>query len=339
MRTQKSGTIDKGSRWRITRRSVQIILGFLWLLDGFLQFQPQMFTSHFASRVISPAATGQPLFVAGPMHFFIHIFLFHPALFNCFAALTQLGLGVLILLRRTTKLGLIGSMLWGLFVWGIGEGYGGIFSGHTILLMGAPGAALLYVILALAVMPKNNKQGSRPPYWLAFVWAASWIGGAIYQLLPGQNTLADISSMVAGNGAHQPGWLASLDNHIASWINNFGAQGSHSVMHMSMSQMATMQTQNYSGYWFILLMAIIQLVIGLAIFLPKIYRNSAITLGIALSFIFWVIGQSFGGIFTGLATDPNAGPLLILIGVAILGCKNLPSDMSRFYARLEQIVT
>jgi len=38
-----------------------------------------------------------------------------------------------------------------------------------------------------------------------------WIGGAIYQLLPGQNTVSSISTMIASNGFGQPGWLASLD--------------------------------------------------------------------------------------------------------------------------------
>jgi hypothetical protein len=330
----------KMTKWHITSRFIQIALGLLWLLDGFLQFQPQLFTSNFTSQVISPAAVGQPLFVAGPMHFFIYIFLFHPAIFNSFAAITQLGLGVLILMKRTVKIGLIGSMAWGLFVWAIGEGYGGIFSGHTLLLMGAPGAALLYVLLAFAVLPRSKTKDSRPPYWLTFVWAASWIGGAIYQLLPGQNTVADISSIVAGNDGGQPGWLASLDNRVANWINNFGSpMGTHGVMHMSMSQMASMQTQSYSGYWFILLLATIQLLIGLVIFLPRVYRNSAITLGIALSLMFWVVGQSFGGIFTGLATDPNAAPLFILFGLAILGCKNLSIDLQSFYKRLEQMIT
>jgi len=42
--------------------------------------------------------------------------------------------------------------------------------------MGAPGAALLYVVLAAAVLPKetrkaDNKESQSPAYWLAFVWA------------------------------------------------------------------------------------------------------------------------------------------------------------------------
>ena len=133
---------------RITKRTIQIALGVLWLLDGALQLQPQMFTSNFATQVIAPAAQGQPRLVSGVMHFAIRVFLLHPAIFNSFIAITQLGLGVLILWKRSVKLGLILSIGWGLFVWYVGEGLGGLASGHTLLLMGAPGAALIYATVS-----------------------------------------------------------------------------------------------------------------------------------------------------------------------------------------------
>lgn len=55
-------------RPRITRRGIQVTLGLLWILDGFLQFQPAMLTSKFATQVIAPAGQGQPAFrlLAGP---------------------------------------------------------------------------------------------------------------------------------------------------------------------------------------------------------------------------------------------------------------------------------
>jgi hypothetical protein len=36
-----------------------------------------------------------------------------------------------------------------------------------------------------------------------------------------------------------------------------------------------------------------------------------------LSIDYWVLGQSFGGITTGIATDPNAGPLFVLLALAL----------------------
>ena len=329
---------------KITRRTVQIGLGSLWLFDSLLQLQRQMFTSNFANQVIANAAQGQPHIVSGPMHFFVHIFLYNPVLFNSFTVITQLALGILILNKRTTRLGLIFSIGWGLFVWYIGEGFGGIFGLHTLILMGAPGAALIYAILALAVMPPKpepkTKTDNSPAYWLAFVWAFLWIGGAIYQLFSWQNNVSAISSMLSNNSNNMPGWLASLDIHLSNVINGFGnGANSPSAMHMSATQMTQMQPQQYAGFWFILLLAMLQAVIGIAVLFPGYIRKIAIGLGIILSLIFWVVGQSFGGIFTGLSTDPNSGPLFILLGIAILSCPNIDQKISKFIDHLESMLT
>lgn len=327
---------------KITKRSIQIVLGLLWILDGLLQFQPQMFTSSFTNGVVSLASQGQPFFVTHPVNFFVHIFLTHPLLFNLFIAFTQVIIGVLILLKRTTRIGLSASIGWGLFVWWIGEGLGGIFSGHAMLLMGLPGSALIYVVLALAVMSAKNKPSSvndKPAVWLPFAWAFFWILGSIYQLLPGQNSASDISSMIASNGSGQPGWLASLDYHVGSLINGFGNPAITANMHMSARQMAFMQTQNGSGDWFILLLALLGIYIGVGVFLPKLYRNLALFLGVIVSVIFWIIGQSFGGIFTGLATDPNSAVVFILMAVAITGCSDPHLLISKLLDRLEKNIT
>ena len=329
---------------KLTRRGVQIALGVLWLLDGALQLQHQMFTSSFANNVIAPAAEGQPLFVRGPMHFFIHVFLLHPAVFNALAAVTQLGLGALILWKRTVKIGLMASVAWSLFVWYIGEGLGGLASWRTLILMGAPGAALLYAVLALAAMPKkdkskNKEEDNQPAYWLAVAWAALWVGGAIYQLLPGQNAVSDISGMISSMANGAPGWLVSLDNHIAQIINGFGTPTtSMTGIHMTATQMSRMSTQAGSGYWFILLLATIQLCIGLGVFFVGVTRKIAIGLGILASLVFWVVGQALGRYFTGLATDPGSAPLFILLGISTLGVSGLDAKLAQLYKRIEIVL-
>jgi hypothetical protein len=309
---------------RITRRGVQLALAFLWLLDGILQLQHQMFTSAFATQVIAPAAAGQPHFITAVIHFGIRVFLTHPAIWNALIAAVQLDIGLLLIWKRTIRLGLLCSVVWGLFVWYVGEGLGGIFSGHTELLMGAPGAALLYVILSLAVFPKDETEKPKKEYlfpaaWLAFVWAFVWVGGAIYQLLPGQNSVAGLASMIAGNASGAPGWLATLDMHTANVISGFA-------------------TTNAQGncYWFILLLAILQLVIGFGVFAQKSTREFVLCMGIGLSIVCWVVGQSLGGYWTGLATDPSTGPLFVLLGLTILGQPMIDQELAKTYKRLEK---
>jgi hypothetical protein len=334
---------------KFMKRGVQISLGLLWLVDGALQLQHQMFSSAFATQVIAPAGQGQPIAIYGPINFEIHMILLHPAIFDAFFAIIQLALGVLILNKRTVKIGLLASVAWGLGVWYMGEGLSGMLSGHAMLLIGMPGAALIYAILALAVLPHKNNKGkkvdNRPAYWLPIVWAVVWVGGAVYQLLPGQNTVTDVASSISGlAGGGSPGWLSALQIHVSNIILGYSPTAvsqMNSQMNMSGGHMGeiTLISNHSTGYWFILLLAIVQAVIGLLIFLPRIYRKIAVALGITLSLTFWFLGQSLGTYYSGLATDPNSGPLFIILGIAILGCsqldfKLLKKDVLRLLQRL-----
>lgn len=301
------------------------MLGLLWLLDGVLQLQHQMFTTNFATSVIAPAAQGQPVFVSGLMHLFIRIFLLQPILFNSLIALSQLALGITILWKKTTRYGLIASVAWGLFVWYVGEGLGGLAGGQASLLMGAPGAAFIYAVLALGVLPshdssKTKREERLPAPWLAFFWAGLWIMGAIYQLLSGQNTTTDIATMIRNNASGAPGWLTALDTHTAKLIQGIGGNQTTQAhaMHMSISQMTLMPAAQSSGFWFILLLAVVQFLVGIAIFMPRHIRTVGVVSGIILSLLFWAVGQSFGSYYSGLATDPNSAPLYVLLAVTIL---------------------
>lgn len=286
---------------KITRRKIQIVLGSLWLLDGVLQLQHQMFTANFVHAVIAPAAQGQPQFVSGVMHFWIRIFLHQPVLCNLLIALIQLGLGILILCRRTARFGLLSSAIWGLFVWYVGEGLGGLFTGRASLIMGAPGAAILYVIIALGVLPlsSDHHDNDYPASWLAVVWAVVWLGGATLQLQSGQNTAASLSSMLIGmSDGGMPGWLGAMYIHVGHLVQDAGNLG-------------------------IVALIAVQACIGLCIFLPRWFRITAVSLGIALSILFWAVGQSFGSYYSGLATDPNTAPLIILLGIAVLSASDM----------------
>jgi len=339
----------------MNRRSIQVALAVLWLLDGALQLQHQMFTSNFASQVIAAAAQGQPRFVGSIVHFGIRILLIHPAVFNALFAAMQLGLGCLILWRRTTRLGLLFSVAWTVIVWVFGEGFGGILSGHTLLLMGAPGAVLLYGILALAVLPQEGsnrdkvqrrRKGQSAAYWLALVWLVLWVGGSAYQLAPGQDTATDLRSMIATNAADAPSLLATLDGYVVHNIDSLSPQqsaASTKEMDMSslpMSEQPSMNVPTNPGYGglLILLLAALQLAIGLGVLAPGIPRKIAIWTGIALSLVFWVVGQNLGGYYTGLATDPNSGPLFVLLGLAILGCADLDPHLAKLGGRITRLM-
>jgi len=302
----------------ITKRFVQISLGALWILDAALQLQHQMFTSAFANSVIAPVAAGQPAAIYGPIHFEVHLLLLHPAIFNSIFALIQLLLGLLILFKRTARAGLVLSVFWVLGVWFFGEGLGGLLSGTTTLWMGAPGAVIFYGILALSVLPKHKSKSSdeRPAYWLPIVWAVTWVGGSLLQLQSTQSSTRAVSSMIVGMSQGAPRWLVNLDVHTASFFS-------------------------VRGFGFIIFLLVIQIIIGLLIFFPGTLRKLAISLGIIMAFLIWLFGENLGEFYTGRATDPNSGPLLILLGIAILGCSNYGFSKlwQKTWSDLEKIIT
>ena len=286
----------------LTRRSLRYALGLLWLLDGVLQLQPFMFTRGFARLVIAPTAAGQPFFVAAPVRWNAHLIGAHPALFNGAFAGVQLALGIGLLLPRTCRLALVASIAWAGGVWYLGEGLGGVAGGHVSGLVGAPGAALLYAVLALAAWPGRHRQpleaspeaATRPPRWILKAWAALWLGYAVLSLLPGNGSSSAIEGQLSSSASTVSPWLADLDHWVADAVHGAGAG---------------------SG----VLLVAAQLSIGLLALGSGRLQRAALWSGMALALAYWAGGQSFGQLFSGQATDPSTGPLLVLMGLAGLG--------------------
>ena len=102
------------------------------------------------------------------MHWAARVIAAHPVGWEVPFAIIQLLLGLGLLYPRTAKLALAASLPWALGVWYLGEGLGGIASGNASLLTGAPGAVLLYAVLALAAWPRRDRPDVPPARWLRF---------------------------------------------------------------------------------------------------------------------------------------------------------------------------
>jgi hypothetical protein len=57
-------------------------------------------------------------------------------------------------------------------------------------------------------------------------------------------------------------------------------------------------------------------VIALGPFLSVTAARATIVAAVVLSAVLWVVGQGFGDVFSGSGTDPNSGPLLMLVAAA-----------------------
>jgi len=289
-------------RGRNTTDRLELALAALWLLDGGLQLQPAMFTRRFATHVILPAGYGEPAVVAGPIHLAGQLILVAPAAFNALFAVTQLAIGVGIVVRRTSRLALAASAVWSLTVWVMGEGLGGLAAPGAMLLTGAPGAALIYGVLSVAALPGHD----RPGRWLRPVWALLWVGGAALQILAGPQAAA---RAVSANAQAAPGLLRSVDTAALSVLPRSGE--------LALAGLVGVQV----------LVAFAPLVTGRT-------RAIAVALAVVTPLAFWVLGQSLGAFWTGVATDPNAGPAFALLAVAALVGEH-PARRSEWWWRRE----
>jgi hypothetical protein len=293
------------------RRWLQVGLGVLWVLDAALQYQPYMFGRGFVTDIIDPAGAGSPALIANSVTGAGHLMLHNVVLFNAVFATIQLALGVGLLWRPTVRAALAGTAVWGLGVWFLGEGAGGILTGSASPLTGAPGAALLYVLLAVLVWPGRARPGrdlagrgaagsvaaasvaAGSPLggrWSRLPWLLLWAGSG-YFLLQGQVRAPGVlRSTIAGLADGEPGWLASLDRDVAAAVGSGGGVIS-------------------------IALAAAFVLIGIAVYLPAVTRP-ALILAVISAAALWVLAENLGGIFTGTGTDPNTGPLLILLAAA-----------------------
>jgi hypothetical protein len=281
------------------RRGIQIALGVLWLADGALQLQPVMFTRNFATHILMPATMGSPAGVSGPALAFSKLMLHDPAGWDAAFAVTQLVLGAGLLWRRSVRAALAASIGWALAVWWFGESLGGVLSGTASPLTGAPGAVILYALLAVLAWPRRDaghaadsvaagsplrRRGAQ------LAWLLLWSSSAFFLLQPANRTPLAIPNASAGLAAAEPGWLAGVDRAVAS------AVGSHSP-----------------AVTIGLAVACLAIAAGI---LSRATTRAALLLSVLLALVIWVLGENFGGLLTGQATDPDTGPLLILLAVA-----------------------
>ncbi len=292
----------------LTQRRLQVALGLIWLLDAGLQFQPYMFSRRFVANYLAMNAMFQPHVVANVIEGVTNLLLPHAAVWNALFATTQLAIGAGLLWRRTAKAAPVASFAWVLGVWVIGEGLGGLLTpvmGSP--LAGFPGAVLLYGMLGLVLWPTGRPErhavadaGPLGARGARALWALLWFGAAVEQVGAGFGQFtpkAVMTAVIAMNEPGEPGWLVHLD------------------------KLATTTTR-VVGNPLALLLALLEVLIGVLV-LRGHEVKFVLWAAIVVAGVFWVVGQDFGGILSGGATDPGAGPLYILLAMSLYP---LPSE-------------
>jgi hypothetical protein len=281
-----------------TRRALQLVLAALWLLDGVLQYQPFMYTKAFAQMLGSTAA-GNPSVIARPVTWDASLVGDHLVLLNIVFATIQLLLGLGIAFRPTVRVALAASVAWSLGVWWFGEGLGGVLNGGAGPLNGAPGAVIIYALIAVLLWPADRPGGPAPFVAARAVgaqvaralWLVFWLSQAYFALTPGNRAPEAVSQLIAGMNSGEPRWLAALLRGATSLTAHQGLAAS-------------------------VVLAVAFAVIAAGVYLPPSAAKAALVLAIVTAAVIWVFAQALGGILASGATDPNSGPLLILLALA-----------------------
>jgi hypothetical protein len=275
------------------------IIGALWIIDGLLQLQPQMFTMNMVNGVMQPNIQGQPGPIAANLNWIIALTTHYLTAVNWGITLIQLAIGLCLLFGRWVKPALIVSVIWAVIVWYAGEGLSLMLTGRGSILTGAPGSVVLYALLAFVLFPKGktaeqSSSGiiSRP--LLRKIFAGFWIFAALLQLQPYWWQSGQIAQEVSGLAS--PGTLSGIIiDPTLKWLSGW-TNGVEVPVNIAL--------------------VVVFLALGVGIFLSSFARlRPWLVASIIVSLIVWWFNQALGMILTGMATDPNSGPLLILIAL------------------------
>ena len=289
-----------GSAWAYffsdSRRAIQTVLGLIWVLDGALQFQSFMYGKGFI-ELLTGLTAGQPHWVSSSVTWGATTLHSDQVLFNTLFALVQVAIGLGLLYRPTVKPALALSFGWVLVVWWFGEAFGMLFMATTPMggapmasaLTGAPGAVLLYAFIGATVWPNGRPGGLVGVRGARAAWAGLWLLMAFLWLVEagGANGITNaINAAPSGMS-----WLSSVQN----WFAN-AAKGNGVVIAVVLAAVSAAIGVSVAANW-----------------RPKQF----LALAVGLSLLYWVVGQGFGGIPQGGATDPNAGLLFVLLAYAL----------------------
>jgi hypothetical protein len=79
----------------LSRKLLRQILGALWLIDGVLQLQPQMFTMNMVNGLMVPTVKSQPGPIAASLSWIIAVTTHNLTAVNLTISLVQIVIGIL----------------------------------------------------------------------------------------------------------------------------------------------------------------------------------------------------------------------------------------------------
>jgi hypothetical protein len=122
------------------------------------------------------------------------------------------------------------------------------------------------------------------------VWVAVWGILAVLSVVGSGRSPKALAGLISAIDSGQPGWLAHLDRSSEALFLHHGTT-------------------------LAIVLCVICAVVALGVFAPAQIAQATLVLAIVVFAIIWVAVENFGGILAGGATDPNSGPLVILLAL------------------------
>jgi nitrite reductase (NO-forming) len=129
--------------WRGT--ALRLAFGAILTIDAVLKWLPG-YRHTFVSQV--PTAQGEPGWLHGWFHFWFTASSGSPNLFVDLTILAETGLAIVVVFGVARRAGYIAGAVYMLFVWGVGEAFGGPYSSGATDI----GTGIIYTLVFLALL-------------------------------------------------------------------------------------------------------------------------------------------------------------------------------------------
>jgi energy-converting hydrogenase Eha subunit C len=118
-----------------------------------------------------------------------------------------------------------------------------------------------------------------------------WLSLAWFALQPANRAPLALHDLIARLADGEPGWLAGIENGAAAAVGSHGLAAS-------------------------IMLAAACVLVAAGVWLPRPAVKATLVLALVVAGLIWVVGEAFGMILAGGATDPNSGLLLALLALA-----------------------
>jgi hypothetical protein len=112
------------------------------------------------------------------------------------------------------------------------------------------------------------------------------------QLIDGNNSSTSLTMLLRMAQSGAPGWIAGVDR-----------------------QLSDLRPPGWSASGLIA----IYVLVAIWALIPGWTRQFSVALGLFIAMASWLLIQGLGDLTSGNATDPNAGPLIVLLALAVIG--------------------